>query len=172
VYVTLGTVFNTESGDLFGRVLAGVRELPVNVVVTVGQHIDPAEFGRQPANVHIARYIPQAQVLPRCAAVVSHGGSGSVLAALAYGLPSVLLPMGADQPHNARRCAALGVARALDPVDATPAEIGAAVAAVLAEPGYRQAAGRLREAALALPGPAHAVALLARLAAGNGADRG
>jgi UDP:flavonoid glycosyltransferase YjiC (YdhE family) len=60
VYFTLGTVFNIESGDLFQRVLAGLRELPINLIVTLGREIDPAELGPQPANVRVARYIPQA----------------------------------------------------------------------------------------------------------------
>src|SRR5205823_2594812 len=111
VYFTLGTVFSMESGDLFQRVIAGLRALPINLVVTVGRDIDPAELGPQPANVHIERYIPQAWLLPHCRLVVSHGGSGSVMGALAHGLPLVLLPMGADQPLNGARCAALGVAR-------------------------------------------------------------
>src|SRR3954464_7318698 len=74
VYFTLGTVFNTESGDLFARVLAGLRGLPVDLVVTVGRHVDPAEFGPQPANVHIERFVPQERILPRCDLMVSHGG--------------------------------------------------------------------------------------------------
>lgn len=165
VYFTLGTVFNIESGDLFARVLAGLRELPIDVVATVGREIDPAEFGPQPANIQIERFIPQALVLPRCAAVVSHGGSGSVIGALAHGLPSVLIPMGADQPLNAVRCVELGVAQALDAVDATPESIRDAVATVLAGPSYRQAAARLRAEIASLPGPQHAVALIERLAA-------
>ncbi|MGH3715836.1 MAG: glycosyltransferase, partial [Micromonosporaceae bacterium] len=120
VYFTLGTVFNLESGDLFSRALAGLRELPVNLVVTVGGQLDPSELGPQPDHVRVERFLPQHAVLPYCAAVVSHGGSGSVVAALQHGLPCVLLPMGADQPHNAARCEALGVGRALDPVAATP----------------------------------------------------
>jgi UDP:flavonoid glycosyltransferase YjiC (YdhE family) len=163
VYFTLGTVFNMESGDLFTRVLAGLRELPVDLVVTVGRHIDPAEFGPQPRHVHLERFVPQAAVLPRCAAVVSHGGSGSVIGALAYGLPSVLLPMGADQPLNAGRCAALGVSLVLDAVSATPAEVREAVSTVLAEPGFRAAAERLRDEIAAMPGADEAVRLLERL---------
>ena len=114
VYFTLGTVFNLESGDLFTRVLAGLQELPVEVVVTVGRQIDPAELGPQPPHVRVERFVPQADILARCSAVVSHGGSGSVLGALAHGLPQVLIPMGADQPLNAARCEQLGVARVLD----------------------------------------------------------
>ncbi|MGP4016950.1 glycosyltransferase [Saccharopolyspora sp. 5N708] len=168
VYFTLGTVFNIESGDLFSRVLRGVRDLPTNVVVTVGNHIDPADLGPQPANVHIEQYVPQSVVLRRCGAVISHGGSGSVIGALSHGLPSVLFPMGADQPHNAARCQTLGAARVMDPLTATPAEIRAALSEVLTDPAYRHAAERIRAEAAAQPGPDHAATLLEHLASNPG----
>ncbi|GAB2976397.1 glycosyltransferase [Saccharothrix stipae] len=164
VYFTLGTVFNTESGDLFGRVLTGLSDLPVEVVATVGRHIDPAEFGEQRPGVRISRFVPQAEVLPHCDVVVSHGGSGSVVGALAHGLPVVLLPLGADQPQNAEQCLRLGVGQELDPVGATPGDVRDAVAEVLADPGYRRAAERVRAEILALPEPERAVPLLERLA--------
>jgi len=165
VYFTLGTVYNMESGDLFQRVLAGLRDLPINLIVTVGRDIDPAEFGPQPTNIHIEQYIPQSVILPHCDAVVSHGGSGSVIGTLAHGLPMVLIPMGADQPLNASRCAALGVAQVLDAVAATLEDARAAVATLLADPSYRQAAERLRDEIAALPAPGHAVMLLEQLVA-------
>jgi UDP:flavonoid glycosyltransferase YjiC (YdhE family) len=95
---------------------------------------------------------------------MSHAGSGSVIGALAQGLPMVLLPMGADQPHNAARCSELGVARVLGAVRATPGDVREAVSIVLLDPAYRRAAQRMRDEISALPGPAHAVALLERLA--------
>jgi UDP:flavonoid glycosyltransferase YjiC (YdhE family) len=164
VYFTLGTVFNMESGDLFTRVLTGLRELPLNLVVTVGRDIDPHELGPQPANIHIERYVPQSLVLPHSSLVVSHGGSGSVIGALAHGLPMVLIPMGADQPYNAARCEALGVGRVLDAVHSTPETVREAAAAVLEDETYRRAAERIRTEIAALPGPEHAVTLLERLA--------
>jgi UDP:flavonoid glycosyltransferase YjiC (YdhE family) len=163
IYLTLGTIFNLESGDLFERMIEGLRELPVDVVATVSRNLDPAELGPQPAKVRIERYLPQADVLPRCRAVVSHGGSGSILGALAHGLPSVLLPMGADQPQNAARCEELGVARVLDAARATPEMVREAVADVLFEPRYRSAAEGLADEIAALPGPEHIVELLERL---------
>lgn len=163
VYFTLGTIFNLESGDLFERVLQGLGTLRVDVVATVGRNLDPDELGPQPANVRIERYLPQSEVLPRCRAVVSHGGSGSLLAALAHGLPSVLLPMGADQPQNAARCEQLGVARVLDAVRTTPEDVREAVTDVLADPSYRSAAERIADEIAALPGPEHTVPLLERL---------
>ncbi len=160
VYVTLGTVFPLESGDLFGRLLDGLQDLPLDIVVTVGRDMDPGELGPRPANVHLERYITQASILSRCSLVVSHGGSGSVVGALAFGRPMVIVPMSADQPLNARRCETLGVARALDPIDATPGDVREAALALLSHPAYRCAAMRLRDECLALPGPAHAVELL------------
>jgi UDP:flavonoid glycosyltransferase YjiC (YdhE family) len=164
VYFTLGTVFNTESGDLFNRVLAGLRDLPINIIATVGREIDPEEFGPQPANIHIERFIPQSLILPQCSAVVSHGGSGSMMGALSYGLPSVLIPIGADQPLNASRCADLSAALVIDAVKAKPATVRAAVTVVLEDPTYRNAAERLRDEMAGLPGPNLAVELLERLA--------
>jgi UDP:flavonoid glycosyltransferase YjiC (YdhE family) len=165
VYFTLGTIFHQESGDLFTRVLAGLRELDADIVVTLGREIDPAEVGPQPAHVRVERFIPQRDLLPHCALAVTHAGSGSVIGALAFGVPLLLLPMGADQPHNADRCAALGVGRQLDPLTAGPAEIRAAAAGVLATPAYREAAGRLRAETAALPPADHAVDLIAGLRA-------
>jgi UDP:flavonoid glycosyltransferase YjiC (YdhE family) len=86
-----------------------------------------------------------------------------VLGSLAHGLPSVLLPMGADQPWNAARCEQLGVALVLDALRATPAEVREAVSTVLDDPSYRAAAERVRDEIRALPGPEHAVRLLERL---------
>ncbi|MEU4802947.1 glycosyltransferase [Actinosynnema sp. NPDC023587] len=163
VYFTLGTEFGPESGDLVERVLAGVRDLPVDVLATVGRHLDPAGFGPQPAHVRIERYVAQDEVLSRCAAVVSHGGSGTVLGALAHGLPHLVLPLGADQPANAERCAELGAGLTLDAATATPDDVRTAVARLLAEPAFRRAAERLRAELAALPGPEHAAALLDRL---------
>ena len=168
VLVTLGTVFPQESGDLFGRLLAAVRDLPVEVLVTVGPAIDPAELGPYPSHVRVEQFVPLAQVLPRCAAVVTHGGSGTVVAALSAGVPCVVLPMGADQPQNADRCVALGVGRALDAVTATPAEVEVAVLAVLHDPAYRVAAEGVRAEVAALPGPERAAVLLEQHAAAGG----
>ena len=85
--------------------------------------IDPAAFGVQPGHVRIERFVPQAEVLRDTDLVVSHGGSGSLMATLAHGLPSVLLPLGADQPHNALRAEELGLARTLDAATVTPETI-------------------------------------------------
>ena len=162
-YLTLGTIFNQESGDLFERALAALSELPGRVVVTVGRELDPPALGPQPPNVLVRRFVPQSQLLPHCTLVVSHAGSGSMLGALAHGLPLVLLPMGADQMLNAARARELRVAEVLDPVSATSAAIKHASEKVLTDPTYRRNAEQVRREIRALPRPEHASALLERL---------
>ena len=93
--------------------------------------------------------------------VISHAGSRSVIGALTFGVPWFLLPMGADQPLNAYRCAALRVAEVLDPVTAASRDVAAATTSVLSDPSFRRAAGRLRRQAAAQP---TAASWLARLA--------
>jgi UDP:flavonoid glycosyltransferase YjiC (YdhE family) len=167
VYFTLGTIFNQESGDPFVRVLSGLRELAATVIVTVGRSLDPERFGPQPDNVHMERYVPQSLLLPHCDLVVNHGGSGSVIGALAHGLPLVVLPMGADQLPNAQRCEQLGVGVVLDAVRATPPSVRDTTSALLSDPTAREAAQRIRDEIASLPGPEAVVPMLERLVRGS-----
>ena len=161
VYATLGTAFNFRT-DIFAAFLAGLRDEPMNLIVTVGRDQDPSQFGPQPPNVRVERYIP-ASLLPRCDLVLTHGGSGTMMAALVNGLPLVLTPISADQPDNADRCADLGVGRVVDADRVSPEAVRNAVLAVLTDRSYRAQAGRLRGEIRALPGPDHSAQLLERL---------
>ncbi|MCD2119551.1 MULTISPECIES: glycosyltransferase [Rhodococcus] len=160
VYVTLGTVFNTESGDLFVRLLRGLHRLPARVLVTVGRDVDPATLPSPGGNVRIERFVPQSAVLPHVDVVVNHGGSGSVIGALAHGVPVVALPMGADQELNARRLVALRAGTRVDPVTATSAEIGRITLDALSSGSLRPGAERLRDEIARLPLPESVLALL------------
>ena len=164
VYVTLGTVFNSRMPGLFEAIVDGLREEPIEIVLTVGRDRDPAEFGPQPGNVHIERYIPQDLLLPHCDLVITHAGFSTVAASLSHGLPIVSIPIDADQPVNAGRCVALGVGVTIQPGQRTPEAIRTATREVLGDPSYRRNAERVRDRIVALPGPDHAAALLVRLA--------
>ena len=94
MYVTFGTIFNTESGDLLKEVVAGAGacQEATQVMVSTGEHLEPAELGPQPRKVTVSPFVQQEEVLASSAAVVCHGGSGTVLAALENGLPMVCIP--------------------------------------------------------------------------------
>ena len=114
VYVSPGTVVNRRPGA-FATLIAGLRDEDVNLILTIGPNQDPDDSGPQPPNVRIERYIDQAALLPRCDLFVNHGGSGAITGALLAGVPMVIVPLAADQPDNARRCASLGVAEVVEP---------------------------------------------------------
>lgn len=70
---------------------------------------------RLPPGVAHFDYLPLGGVLPRAAAMIHHGGMGTLAQALRAGIPHLVMPMAIDQPDNARRLAALGVADYLKP---------------------------------------------------------
>ncbi len=104
VYLSFGTEVPTMPffPDLYKEAIAALAEQPLRVLVTIGDKADPAELDPLPPSVHVERWVPQAAVMPHAAAMIGHGGSGSTLTALAWGLPMALLPLFADQPANAR----------------------------------------------------------------------
>jgi MGT family glycosyltransferase len=166
VYLTFGTVVPTigHFPDIYRAALDALSMLPVRVLVTVGRESDPAELGPVAPNVHVARWIPQADGLPHAAAIVSHGGSGTVTGALAAGVPAVVVPFIADQTHNARRVAELGAGVQLDVGDIV--RLPDAVRALLADRSYREAAERVAAEMRDLPPVDTATAILRALAIG------
>lgn len=163
VYVSLGTVFNARARGVFAAVLEALRSEPVTAILTIGPGNDPAEFGPQPDHIHVERFIPQSLLLPFCDAVVNQGGT-AILPILAHGLPLLVLPQGANQFHNAAACVAAGVGRRLLPDEVTPEAVRRDVHALLHDDSLREGARRVQRELAEMPGPAHGVALLERLA--------
>jgi UDP:flavonoid glycosyltransferase YjiC (YdhE family) len=138
----------------------------VRVLVTTGRAAAPEALGPLPGSVRAVRWLPQADVVAHASAIACHGGSGTVQAALAGGVPLAVLPLFADQPHNARRVAASGAGLAVT----SATHLGAAVAFLLGDPAFRTAAGRIAAEVARTPDPAAAVPVLQeqiRLAAGG-----
>ena len=141
VVVGLSTTYLAQ-GSLLERIVAALATLPVRALVTTG---DITLRGAPPPNVHVARYVPHARVLPEASLVVTNAGLGTVHAALTQGLPIVCLPIGRDQPDNAARVVRHGAGVRLSPKSGSVA-IGAAIQTVLGEPTFSAAARRLAAA--------------------------
>lgn len=177
VYVTFGSV--AASIGLFPVFYRGVLEqlgdLPVRVLLTLGEAGEPQHLGHVPANVHIERWWPQPQVMPHAAVVVGHGGFGTTQAALVAGVPQVVLPLFTfDQFLNAGRVAEVGIGVALvddDAADRSAGDVarggpqaarrlGDAVLRVLADRRIRHAAAALSAEVESLPPTSACMALL------------
>ena len=153
VYLTFGSVAPTMDlfPSLYRAAIEALGELAVRVLVTVGRDRDPASLGPLPPNVHAERWVPQRQVMPHASAMVCHGGFGTVRMGLTSGIPLVVLPLFADQPHNARRVAQLGAGISLERGPEGVSELAQAVEVVLEDDTYRTAADRVAAEVRTLP---------------------
>jgi MGT family glycosyltransferase len=144
VLASLGTVYTTDRA-LYREFVDALAPLAGSLVLATGR-TDPATLGALPANVVARRFVPQPEVLARAALFVTHAGANSVNEALAYGVPMVLVPQGADQPLVARRVAELGAGLALDEHPVPPATLREAAVRVLDDPAFTDVATRLQRA--------------------------
>jgi UDP:flavonoid glycosyltransferase YjiC (YdhE family) len=142
VYLTLGTVTGgfEELRATYRTILDAVAGLPVRALLTIGKSLPIEMLGDVPGNVHVERFVPQDDVIPHAAAVLCHGGSGTVLGTLAAGVPLVVTPLFADQPHNAKRVTEIGVGVGLPARDVNVEALRAALSRVLGDPSFRDAA--------------------------------
>ena len=108
VLVAFSSTFMGQARVL-ARVARALGDLPVRGLVTTGPALDPSAV-RAPPNVTVVRAASHAAALERAALVVTHGGHGTVIRALAKGVPLVVMPMGRDQGDNAVRAERVGAA--------------------------------------------------------------
>jgi UDP:flavonoid glycosyltransferase YjiC (YdhE family) len=128
VVLTLGTAGDpAQEVPVLRRVVAALADLPVRGLVTLPDDVDRATLGAVPGNVTLSGYVRHAAVLPHADLLVTHAGLGSVVAALAHGVPMVALPLDRDQPDNADALVRAGAGVALAP-DAPATDIREAVA--------------------------------------------
>lgn len=98
-----------------------------------------------PGGVAHLDYVPFRDVLPRAAAIVHHGGIGTVAQALAAGIPQLIMPMAHDQPDNARRVARLGVGDWIAPLSFRGPLVARRLGALLASGDVARRAAALAE---------------------------
>ena len=147
---------------LLQRIVDALGAVPARAIVTTGPAVDPATLSA-PANVELVRFVPHDRLLPRTSLVITHAGLGTVMAALAHGVPLLCMPLGRDQFFNAARVQALGAGRTLA-ANAPPEAIADTIRARLADEPARQSAKQMQRAIATYRGGAEAIDDLERLA--------
>jgi MGT family glycosyltransferase len=140
VLVALSSTFQNQVDEL-RRIATALGTLPVRGLITTGPALDATALDAPP-NVAVVASAPHNQVLQQAAAVITHGGHGTVIKTLAAGVPVVVMHCGRDQPDNAARVTTRGAGLALKRT-AKPADIAAAVSKLLQDPTYRHRAQEL-----------------------------
>lgn len=158
VYVTFGTVFGDPAP--LRAVIDDLCDADLDVLVTLGPDGDPDIFGAPGPHVVVRRFVPQGAVLRRCRLVVTHGGAGSVVGAVRFGVPVVVIPMGADQAENAERIVDIGAGRVIEVSALRPGVIRSNVTELMADNAAYGVAAALRDEIVAMPAPADVVTVL------------
>lgn len=152
VYCTLGTFSNTDVG-VFRTVIDALESLDVQALLTTGWGLHLDDLGSLPANVVVEEYVPQAQVLRWADLVVCHGGSGTMLASLAAGVPVVSLPQGADQFINAPWWLRSGAVAVMQPPDVDSTSLASCMSSTLEDSTMRSAADEIAQEISSMPSP-------------------
>ena len=126
VYMSLGSQIYYQP-DLFAKVIEAVRELPLQLALSVAELLDAKELPPLHERVIAVRYAPQLEMLRRADLFISHGGANSVMEALACGVPMLLSPLCNDQFHQAYFVERAQVGRHLDLRMASVAEVREAI---------------------------------------------
>jgi MGT family glycosyltransferase len=165
VHVTEGTA-HYQDPFVLRAAAQGLANRPMEVIMTTGAQRDPADLdlGPRAPNVRVEQFVSHSDLLPRCAALVTTGGAGTVMAALRAGVPQLIVPTHWDKPDNARRVVEAGVGLRLTPRQCTPKGLREAVERLLFEPQFRERARQLARQLAQEPGPPRAAVLLEELA--------
>jgi MGT family glycosyltransferase len=165
VHVTEGTS-HYQDPFVLKAAARGLAGEPLEAILTTGGRHEPASIASTPApNVHVTRWLSHGELLPRCATVVTTGGPATIMAALAAGVPLVVVPTTWDKPDNGRRVVEAGVGIRLAPKRCTPDRLRDAVREVLHDPAYATRARQVAKNLARAPGPDGAVILLEALVA-------
>jgi len=167
VLVTAGTMSAHLVHGYLPRLMAALEPMAARLQVVLNAAADA--LPDPPPHVLVAARVPMLDLMPRLDAVICQAGQSTVNEALAYGVPLVVAPIRLGELIVAEQVTRAGAGIAVSFAEATPAQLAAAVAAVLSEPGYRGNARRIAGEFAAAGGAGAAAARLAALAAAGSA---
>jgi UDP:flavonoid glycosyltransferase YjiC (YdhE family) len=167
IYVSYGSVTarQPEFAPIYDATLRALADLPVRVLMTTGRGLDVGALEPIPPNTHVEQWWPQEAVMGEAAAAVGHGGFGTTMAALAAGVPQVVLPLFAfDQSVHAQRVADVNAGIQLPGGLAAVTHLPGALQRVLDDPAFTEGARAMAAEIAALPDIAECLPLLEQLA--------
>ena len=146
VYASIGTILNGQV-DVFRTIVTAVaKNKNLQLVLSIGDQIDPKRIGPVPNNAIVVKRAPQLELLKRATVCITHAGLNTVLESLAQGVPQLAIPITYDQPGVAARIAhkKTGVVTSLD--KSTADHLASLLNEVLNDPTYRENARKLQKA--------------------------
>ena len=157
---TLGSLIVNSPGRFYAQGARAARTLGKRAVLLVGENAGDEFAHLSSTEAFVAAYAPHSMLFPRAAAIVHHGGIGTLAQALRSGRPQLIVPHFADQPDNAARARRLGVARVLPPWRYSATSVHRHLARLLGEGCYLEQARRIGESLAGEDGAARAARIV------------
>lgn len=171
VYVSLGTLFNTDVA-FYRNCFDAFRDAEFQVVMSLGSNVSEAQLGEVPLNFIVRSQVPQLDVLARAAAFITHGGMNSVSESLLHAVPVVVIPQMGEQELVGRRVDELGAGLFVAKDEATAPTLREAARRVLAERRFRDQAAVVRESFQAAGGVSRAAEAISTFVSPRGSREG
>ena len=133
--------------DVFRTIVAALtKHKDLQLVLSVGDQVDPKQIGPVPKNAIIVKRAPQLELLKQTSVCITHAGLNTVLESLTQGVPQVAIPVSLDQPGVAARIAdkKTGVVASVDKL--TTDHLSTLLNEVLNNSTYRGNASKLQKA--------------------------
>ena len=145
IYASMGTIMNGQV-DVFRTIVAGVaKHKGTQLVLSIGDQLDPKQIGPVPNNAIIVNQTPQLELLKRTSVCITHAGLNTVLESLAQGVPQVAIPITFDQPGVAVRIAAKKTGVTMPFEELTSDHLSTLLGVVLNNAVYRENARKLQD---------------------------
>ncbi len=132
------TIFTPEQSLFIERLGHALSRLDVDAQIGTGSS-SADEISSPSPRIRICPFIPLNDLLPQSRLLVNHAGNGTIVRAMAAGVPQLCIPFIQDQHDYARRISELGIGLTL-PKTASVDEIEAAVATLLGESRFLEKA--------------------------------
>jgi MGT family glycosyltransferase len=142
VVISFSSTFQNQASTIQNSIDA-LSGIPVYGCVTLGPAMESDDF-ITPDNVVIFRSVKHSELFPQADLVITHGGHGTIIRALANGLPIICLPMGRDQYDNAMKVTLKGCGIQLSP-KSSPRGIQRAVEQILSNNKYKANAKKMQD---------------------------
>ena len=132
--------------DVFRTIVAGVaKHKGTQLVLSIGDQLDPKQIGPVPGNAIIVNRVPQLELLKRTSVCITHAGLNTVLESLAQGVPQVAIPITFEQPGVATRIAAKKTGVTMPFEKLTSDHLSTLLGEVLKNAVYRENALKLQD---------------------------
>jgi MGT family glycosyltransferase len=90
IYASMGTILNGRV-DVFHTIVAALaKNKNLQLVLSIGDQVDPKQIGPVPSNAIIVKRAPQLELLKQASVCITHAGLNTVLESLAQGVPQLV----------------------------------------------------------------------------------